>query len=75
MIQLQDKRLHAQLAQGGLGRRAVGTVALAEHHDGVLVNDALGLGFGGHAGWSCSAGETPEEGTDEGGYFEGCEGV
>jgi len=66
LIQLNRIKLGAALTQQLLRRLAVRAVALAEHRDGVLVDDALHLGLGRrHAGWG--QGPRSEQAADEGG--------
>ena len=70
MIQLKHLVLCADAAQQLLGRLAVGAVALAEDGDGVVVDDALGLGLcGGHGAGAWGAVEEAGEEGNFGGVF------
>lgn len=44
-VQLHEEVLGVHFVQQRLGRATVRAVRLGEHHDGVLVDDLLGLGF------------------------------
>lgn len=48
LIQLDNVRLDAQLAQQGFGRLTVRTPGFGEDGDGVLVDDGLRFRLGGH---------------------------
>jgi len=56
LIQLNDVRLDAHLAQQGLGRLAIRAIRLGEDSDGVVVDDILRFGLCGHDGvWAGGA--------------------
>jgi len=70
LIQLNRIKLGPALTQQLLGLPAVRTVALAEHSDGVLVDDCLDFGFrGGHCRGRGRAGEVPAEEGQGGGWW------
>lgn len=50
LVQLHQKVLCTLVVEQRLGRFAVGTVTLGEDDDGIVVDDLLCFGFGGHDG-------------------------